>query len=690
MFKRSILSVAMASLFFVGSYAPVCASEVPADPVSVDKNSKVPLRILTRPGAVLYADKEAKTVVKSNLPTFSSYFVYTRPEGEMLASGNGMYEVGSDDQGTIKGWIKGDDLFEWKQTMCLTFSHPDGRDPVLMFEDEDYLTALVNMPSDKRSTAVDGYYSSIDESATKKKALPNDFPILSVEPKMAVDNTANFTLMPILDYRSIEFDGREARLLDIVAVSSTEKDRKSSDLRTNAEYLTTATSSSESQANKLTEAKFDIVWVIDTTRSMGPYIQRVKELMAKVSKDIASQKELSDRIAFGVWGYRDSSTIEGLEYVTKNFTPQLQNINDFTASMANVKETTVDSVIFDEDVFSGVSDAISKTAWRDGAIRLMILVGDAPGHASGHEWNVSGFDQTTLRSLASESGVTLYALHLNPSKTKKFNKIAASQFKTLTQNPGTDESLYWSLKADDLKGFEDASAMLTNSIVKFASKIVEEFKSSGDEGSTAAATTTAKTETPTSSKVKGPSEDTVMKSLHAASVTWLGNAADVEAPRDIEAWVIDKDLKEGSKQSLEVRLLLTKAQLDDIATLLKQVLTAGETNQVSGEDFFTSLQAASAVAARDPDKLAKAGNIAESGLVPDFLNNLPYKSRLMEMSNDVWESWGPDEQNAFLSNLESKISAYASIHDDTSQWIALNPDDDPDDYVAPVLLDLMP
>ena len=74
----------------------------------------------------------------------------------------------------------------------------------------------------------------------------------------------------------------------------------------------------------------------------------------------------------------------------------------------------------------------------------------------------------------------------------------------------------------------------------------------------------------------------------------------------------------------------------------------------------------------------------------DFLKGLPYKSRLMEMNNELWESWGPDEQNAFLSNLEAKINAYAAIHDDTSQWISLNEGDDPNDYVAPILLDLMP
>ena len=224
----------------------------------------VPLRILTRPGAVLYADSNGEKVLKDNLPVFSSYFVYTRPSGELLASGNGWYEVGSDDKGAVKGWIKGDDLFEWKQTMCLTFSHPDGRNPVLMFDEMDYLETLVNLPADKREA----------------------FPILSMEPKMSVDNSAKFTLMPILDYKVIDFEGREARLLDILAVSSSSKDRVASDLRTNKDYVASATEASAKHAVKLENLKFDVVWVIDTTRSMGPYIKKVRESMINISPSV--------------------------------------------------------------------------------------------------------------------------------------------------------------------------------------------------------------------------------------------------------------------------------------------------------------------------------------------------------------------------------------------------------------------
>ena len=234
--SKLLSTMAMATCLFSSA---AFADEV-RKPVSVDATKNVPLRILTRPGAVLYADDAGSKILKDNLPVFSSYFVYTRPKGEILAAGTGWYEVGSDDKGSVKGWIKGDDLFEWKQTMCLTFSHPDGRSPVLMFDDQDYLETLVNMPAEKRDPAVNSFYSSIDEAAKSKKLLPQTFPVLSMEPKLAVDNVSNFTLMPILDYKVIDFEGREARLLDIVAVSSASKDRVSSDLRTNKTYVSSA------------------------------------------------------------------------------------------------------------------------------------------------------------------------------------------------------------------------------------------------------------------------------------------------------------------------------------------------------------------------------------------------------------------------------------------------------------------
>ncbi|MBQ7585281.1 MAG: VWA domain-containing protein [Desulfovibrionaceae bacterium] len=673
-------------------------------PVNISETSKLPLRVLTRPAATLYKDQSGKTALKSNLPSFSSYFVYTRPAGELLATGEGWYEVGSDDKGTVVGWLKAEDVFEWKQTMCLAYTHPEGRHPVLMFEDDDYLKTLIESSDDLRSKTASEFYKAIDEAASASKPLPKNFPITSIEPKMAVDLAKNFTLLPILDHEAVEIEEREARLLRIAAISSSAKDRQKSDIRSdNIQYLKHATTTSSNQVSALKDISFDVVWVIDTTRSMGPYIEKAREVMRGISKTIADRPELAGKVAFGAWGYRDSSEIEGLEYVTHNFTPKLLPVDQFLTAMEDIKETSVDSRVFDEDVFSGVNDAINKTAWRENSIRIIILVGDAPSHLPGHKWNASGLDQETLRSLANERHITFYALHLNHPKAKKYNKVAAKQFKTLSQNPGNKKSMYWAITDVDLEAFANCSKDSAESIAFFASEAINAAKKITPQnapepqetpfnppaGGEMAALEGEDNDQPENQNAN-PTRQDIRRSLQAASVTWLGSQTNVTAPRDIEAYVVDKDLINPTQQSLEVRLLLTKAQLDTLATLLKDVMTAGATNQVSGEDFFNALQAASAVAARDPEMLSKATSLGASGLIPSFLQGLPYKSRLMDMNNELWASWSPDEQDAFLNNLEAKVKAYQSIHDDSALWIALNEGDDPADFVAPVPLELMP
>ena len=686
---KHVLSCMLAATALMLGAIPLYAAE--RLPVTISETSELPLRVLTRPASTLYQDKEGQTVLQSNLPAFRSFFVYTRPEGEQLGAGTGWYELGTDDKGKIAGWMKAEDLFEWKQTMCLAYTHPEGRHPVLMFEDDEYLRALVNAPSDQRVSEAEGFYRAIDEAAEQKKALPQDFPVISVEPKMAVDTEKNFTLLPILDHAAVQLDEREARMLNIAAVNSAAKDRVKSDLRQNAEFVQNAAATGESKAAKLEEMRFDVVWLIDTTSSMRPYIDKAREVMKGISESIAANPELSGKIAFGAWGYRDSAEIEGLEYVTKNFTPELLPIDQFLPVMDAITETRVDSQTFDEDVFSGVNDAVNNTAWRENALRIIILVGDAPGHELGHKWNASGMDAQTLRALASERHVSLYALHLNPANAKKYNRVAARQFKVLSQNPGSEKPMYWGISAKDVPAFGRVSQDIAESVTMFANAAADMFRQSQQAEQAAKAEAPAAPAPEEKPAVAGaPTKDDIMQSIRAAAVTWLGAQEGVEPPRDIEAWVVDKDLEDPSRSSLEVRLLLTKSQLDTLATLLKEVLQAGATQQVSGEDFFTSLQAASAVAARDPESLAGAAKLGESGLVPSFLEGLPYKSRLMDMNNELWASWGPDEQDAFLSEIEAKIKAYAAIHDDSSLWIALNEGDDPADHVAPVLLELMP
>ncbi|MDR2945937.1 MAG: VWA domain-containing protein [Candidatus Adiutrix sp.] len=680
-------------------------------PVMVEGKSALPLRVLTRPMSSLYqAADEKSAVVQGNLPAFSNFFVYTRPVGEQAALGQGWYEVGLDDKGQTAGWLKADDVFEWKQTMCLAYTNPHDRSPVLMFDGSKPLENLIQQSAEERGARVQQLYDAIES-----KNIAADFPVLSVEPKLAVDWSKNFYLLPILDFKAVEIDNRPGRLLELAAVTAGgEKAREKSDIRTNAAFLDAATiTPDQAVQQKGEDLAIDFVWVIDTTLSMGPYIERVTALIADASNRIAANPEINQRLKFGVWGYRDPvADIPAIEYDTKNFTPELQSISDFLATMGQVKDTQVDSVDFPEDMFSGVNDALYSTAWRPNSLRIMVLVGDAPGHEMGHDWNLSGKNAEALRVELSEKKVSMFAVQIRPNGARRYQRIAEDQFRVLAQNKGVEEAAYIDVTVAEPEGFSRAVELILNpSVALIQNALALTQAPAVTTAPAAAASATAAPQAaapaqPMSGELAALLEDdmeevattdkekeamaVIENSLQAAMVDWLGSETEAQPPRDIVAWVMDKDLIDSSKSSLEVRLLINKRQLDSLRGLLAGVIEAGRRSSISGDDFFTSMKAASSIVVRDPDKLADAASIQESGLVPEFLDGLPYQSRLMAMNNELWNSLSSDEQDNFISALEANVKAYQSIHDEPERWIALNEGAEADEMVYPLPLELLP
>jgi len=668
--------------------APPLAGQAPGvrQPVMVEGKTSLPLRVLTRPMSNLYqAADEKAAVVRGNLPAFTNFYVYTRPKGEASGTGVGWYEVGTDDKGKIAGWVKADDVFEWKQTMCLAYTNPHDRSPVLMFEKRQPLEKLIHQPAGERAAEVKKLYEVIDS-----KNIPAGFPVLSMEPKLAVDIAKQFYLLPILDFQALEIDNRPSRLLELAAVTASgEKAREKSDIRVNQSFLGEATATAEEAAKKKGEnLVVDFVWVMDTTLSMGAYIEQTTELIKDVSQNImAANPEFDKRLRFGLWGYRDNAQeIQGIEYTTRNYTPELKSIQEFMGVMAEVKETRVDSIDFPEDVFSGVEDALYKTAWRPDSLKIMVLVGDAPGHEMGHKWNLTGKNAEALRTELSEKKISVFAVQVRPKGAKRHQAEAQDQFSSLALNRGLETPAYIDVQAEELVNFHRATEMIVVPAVKLISDASAGPKAVGGEMAALMGEDTQEAATEKEKEFR----TVVDNSLRAALVNWLGSAAEAQAPRDIVAWVVDKDLTDSNKASLEVRLLINKRQLDSLRTLLSGVIEAGRLGSVSGDDFFTSLKAASSIAVRDPDKLNQATSLANSGLIPEFLEGLPYQSRLMSMNNELWSSLSNDEQDNFINNLEANVKAYHSLHDAPEGWITLNEGDDADETVYPLPLELLP
>ncbi len=694
--RQILLALAVASALFSAAQAQGPA-ETRRKPVTVEGKKSLPLRVLVRPRSNVYKEAKADSpIVRENVPAFQPFYVYTQPPPSDEAQPSGWYEVGADNRGGVIGWMRAEDVMEWKQAMCLAYTSPENREPVLMFSEQKAIADLAAAETGERTEKVKALYATI-----QSKEIPAEFPVVSMEPRRAVSilNDDQFYLLPILGHKEIELDGREGRILRLAA--ATGKERGATTLQ-DTNVVAEVTAEADAKNTELKDMKVEIVYVMDMSASMQPYIDATRRLISDTSEQIGKEPGLSERVRFGLWGFRDSESIEGIEFNTRNFTPELQDATAFLQTLSGVKEAKVGSQGIPEDMFSGVDDAMRKTAWSAEAMRFIILVGDAPGHLLGEKWNASGQDENTLRLFADDNQFSLFSVLIRSKEAEKFFELAERQFKTLGTNRGTteDQAAFIVVDSAQPEEFSGVSAGLLAGFRKLASEAAQGDVTEvivdvpwGEEATPAASDAVvtpgpAAPETPAEViKEAGLRRDTMIR---AALVEWLGEKEGVTSPRDITAWVTDKDLTDPAMQALEVRVLINKNQLDSLRTVLQEIMAAGRRGQIAGEDFFEALQSTSATLSVTPEQIKNARNLAATGLVPEFLLDLPYKSRIMSMNNEVWAGWSQDQQDEFLNDVDAKISLYAAIHDNPDGWVKLNEGDDADETVHPINLEMLP
>jgi Mg-chelatase subunit ChlD len=121
-------------------------------------------------------------------------------------------------------------------------------------------------------------------------------------------------------------------------------------------------------------ARVEVVFVLDTTGSMGGLIQAAKEKVWAIANTLVSAKPAPD-IKMGLVGYRD----RGDAYVTK--------VTDLTDDLDAVYEKLMGFQAqgggdTPESVNRALHEAVTKITWSkdDDAYRVIFLVGDCPPH----------------------------------------------------------------------------------------------------------------------------------------------------------------------------------------------------------------------------------------------------------------------------------------------------------------------
>ncbi|MAU62610.1 MAG: serine/threonine protein kinase [Parvibaculum sp.] len=723
--------------FLIGAIAAFSAPQhavADRSPLVMEGKTSLYQRVLTRPGTPLVENPGEEADANAEpLPPLTPLYVYKRVD----LNGRTWFEVGRANQGPTDGWLNADRTVEWKQAMTLAFTNPAGRKQTLFFREYDALQNLVeaDRPDAKaaglRSTALSG-------------EVPANFPVVTVEPDTYIDLSENFYLLPILDFDETYFaSGFTTQLVKVAAVNADEEagfavpEAPSRPAAIETDSVQAPAPASEpvttipdvDPAEVLSRVHNDysagVVFVIDTTTSMDPYIDRVREAVKLMYRQLA-QSKYGGKIDFGLIGYRDNLTAApDLEYLTRVYANlgEASTEEEFFDRVRGAAAAKASSKGFDEDAFAGISSALNEIEWGKYQGKWVVLITDAGARSGSDPLSSTRLGPVEINSLAEEQGIMLSTLHLLTEAGVSNHEHAKLQYQLLTRMPGANETLYHGVEAGDVQQFTSFVETIAQSIalqVEVASdgrlieirdealaeaqaevsrrrdelrkQAAEEARNRAEQAETAA----QKAEAQAAEAEAQYQEDLaefqrqVMLAGRAMQLAYLGREAGTQAPSFFEAWAADRDLENPALATFDVRVLLSRNQLSDLTLALRTILETAERTRMTPRDFFSQLQTAAALLSRTPDQVGSVKRLAQVGIIGEYLEDLPYRSRILEVTEDDWLSWGFDRQREFLDELRQKIELYERLSDEVTLWVALDGGRIPGDAVYPVSLSSLP
>jgi Mg-chelatase subunit ChlD len=167
----------------------------------------------------------------------------------------------------------------------------------------------------------------------------------------------------------------------------------------------------------------DLAFVVDTTGSMGTFIQAAQRQMIALMEKMATAADV--RLRVGLVEYRDHPPQDQMLYCVHAFTDDLglaqKTINGLRAMGGGDGP---------EAVLDGLGAACRELGWRPHARRIAVLVGDAPPHGVGSPGDgfakgcPCGQTVASVTALAEAQRVLVYALGLTSCVEESFGRLA--------------------------------------------------------------------------------------------------------------------------------------------------------------------------------------------------------------------------------------------------------------------------
>ncbi|MEE8365453.1 MAG: vWA domain-containing protein [Gammaproteobacteria bacterium] len=610
-------------------------------------------RVLSIPDARIYQQPQ-RSAESAEIVPFSVLYVYENND-EWI-------RVGHDSFGNIEGWMQREQAIVWKQALTISFKDSQDIQRVMLFNSRQVLKKLV---TDYDTVAYQALYQSVVSDEADE-----DSPVIAIQPEAHLDIRENFYLVPIKQYEDVYLGNEQARLLEIASVPLD---------------VSPTVSSGLSGSNKTRRSyRSGIHFVIDSTASMGPYIDRTREAVTRVYSAIEKQG-LSDQVSFGLTAYRDNlDQVPELEYLTRSYVDLEQgaDVEQFLNGVNTLSAASISSRDFREDAYAGIKSAIENSDWSRFDARYVILITDAGPRESHDSLGSTRLNARALRQLAYDKGISIWVLHLRTPAPAANHQKAESQYRELSLFPGIGD-FYYGVSLGQVDEFGKVLEILANQITQQV-----------------LATTNGVPPIP----LPDTGENQTQLSELQLRVARLGNALRMRyiqkesgkpLPRVFSAWMVDKDFINPERSAVDVRVLLTRDQLSDLKNVMQQVLELAEEGVLSPQNFIEDLKSLAATVSRDPSSVAGStsgagANLAEMGYMREYIEDLPYTGEVMNMTLESWEESSAKVQIEFMHRLESKINYYQVLHDNTDLWVTPGGGPVNGNSVFPVALDLLP
>lgn len=498
--------------------------------------------------------------------------------------------------------------------------------------------------------------------------------ISAMEPEDFVHWSDRFYIMPVLDF--VERDSsngtnvgttREPILVKTAAIPVDE---------------TKGTANGTCNA----ETTLGVVFVVDTTLSMQPYIDRTRKMMEELTIKLQGSKVV-DRLSFGLVGYRDKPALnQDVKYRSQIF-QSLNPNNDpnvFVSQLQKVSAADQSTKGFSEDGLIGVLTA-AEMDWDQYQMRWIILVTDAGVRDptvddSGTKWGL----QAVANKLWNEKHIGLMALHLaTPDAKAKGNVTGAQRQLEHLSRWATTTSAYVRIEDGDIGAFGTVIDTRVDEVIKQLQLTTAQLQQQAAQG------------------------NAVAEIGLAQKLIWLGACNGTNAPDTIEGWIVDKALgtpaaHSGNRYAFEPRILLTRVQMNELAKTLASIVETAKSTLGTPENFFGELALALGVAVSDANLINSnvvQGRLAEpvsainkiGDVLPGYLARLPYRSDFLTLDRSAWANMAPQQIRPWILRVEAAIDTLrVHYNKQEKELFKLHPAATPGEWVYPVLLSDLP